>query len=526
MAAYRSFSPQAPNERLVTSEGIFRRTFGSQEFLEVEPRVLRQLAAEAFHDAAFFLRTSQLESWARVLRDPESSVNERFVVSSLMRNAVIAAEGLFPLCQDTGTAMVIARRGERVMTGGEDERWLTEGIAETWSRDHLRFSQMTASSLFVEANSKTNLPAQIDLEFGPGQTYEFLFVAKGGGSANKTFLSQESPATLNPASFEAFLRERLRVLGVAACPPYHLAVVVGGLSPEQNLQTLKLATAGALDHLPIAGKDGQAFRDLEWEQKLMLLTAEQGFGAQFGGKWLALSARVIRLPRHAASCPISMGVSCSAHRNLLGRITGEGAFLEQLETAPARFLPELKQVPELHPVHVDLDQPMETIKQTLAKQPVGSIVLLSGPLIVARDLAHARWYEFLKAGKPLPEYMKRHPIFYAGPAKTPPGVPVGSLGPTTAQRMDSYIETFMAQGASHITIAKGPRAASVSASCQAHGGFYLATIGGAAALLAKEQVTESSVIDFPELAMEAVQRMVVRDLPACIIVNHLGKSLY
>jgi fumarate hydratase class I len=522
-----AFSPENPSWKLVTREGVRRIAAGDRSFLEIEPGVLEQLAREAFHDAAFFLRPAQLEGWANILRDPASSDNDRFVAASLIRNAVISAEGLLPLCQDTGTATIVAKRGERVLTGGGDEIALIAGIRETYARDHLRYSQMVAAGLFDEANSKNNLPAQIDIGFASGEEYHFLFLAKGGGSSNKTVLSQESKATLNPAALEAFLRERIKGLGVAACPPYHLAVVVGGTSPEQNLKTLKLATAGALDHLPQTGTaDGSPFRDPEWEEKVCRIAAEQGYGAQFGGKWLALSARVIRLPRHAGSCPISVGVSCSAHRNLVGKITAAGAFLEQLETNPSRFLSELTAVPEMKPVRIDLNQPLEAMKQAIAAQPVGAMVLLSGPLVVARDLAHARLFEQMQAGKPLPEYFKNHPIYYAGPAKTPPGKPIGSMGPTTAQRMDSYLEPFMAQGASHITLAKGNRAPTVTTACKTYGGFYLGTIGGSAALLAHENITECSVIDFPDLGMEAVHRIVVRDLPAFILINHQGQSLY
>ncbi len=521
------FSPIDPPWRPVTRDGIERLTIGDRSFLSIDSAVLRRLAREAFHDASFFLRSSQIDGWVGILRDPESSENDRFVAGSLIRNAIIAAEGVLPLCQDTGTAVIVAKRGECVLTGGGDEEALAAGIRDTYAGDCLRYSQMVATSLFDEANSQDNLPAQIDIGFAPGEEYYFLFVAKGGGSSNKTVLSQESKATLNPESFEAFLRERIKALGVAACPPYHLAVVVGGTSPEQNLKTLKLATAGALDHLPTVGSgDGSPFRDPVWERTACRIAAEQGFGAQFGGKWLALSARVIRLPRHAGSCPISVGVSCSAHRNLVGRISAEGAFLEQLEQAPSRYAKELARVPDFKSVRLDLSQSMEAMKKTLSALSIGTMVLLSGPLVVARDLAHARLYERLKSGQPLPDYFKNHPVYYAGPAKTPPGKPVGSMGPTTAQRMDGYLEPFMAKGASHITLAKGNRAPTVAAACKAHGGFYLGTIGGSAALLAQEHITECAVIDFPELGMEAVHRIVVRDLPAFIIMNHEGRSLY
>ncbi|MBF0405730.1 MAG: fumarate hydratase [Candidatus Riflebacteria bacterium] len=515
-----------PIFRLITRDGIVQTKYGNREFLEIEPQVLHKLSAHAFHDAAFFLRTSQLESWMNILKDKDSSDKEKFVIACLIKNAVISAEGVLPLCQDTGTATIIAKRGEQVITGGEDERFLLSGIEETYRRENLRYSQVIASGMFGEKNSGNNLPAQIDIGFVPGNEYNFLFVAKGGGSSNKTFLSQESKALLNPASFESFLRERIKNLGVAACPPYHVAVIVGGTSPEQNLKMLKLATAGALDDLPISGSNGCAFRDPEWEKKVMQISTEQGFGAQFGGKWLSLSARVIRLSRHAASCPVSVGVSCSAHRNLLGKITKDGAFLEQLEFSPGRFLPELSKTGNLQAISIDLNQPVDAVKKMLSSQPIGAMVMLSGPLIVARDLAHVKLLELVKAGKALPDYFKNHPIYYAGPAKTPPNMVIGSMGPTTAERMDSYLETFMAHGASHITLAKGNRASSVAESCKKYGGFYLGIIGGSAALLAKENITDCSVIDFPELGMEAVHRIIVRDLPAFIIVNSQGNEFY
>ncbi|RCK81417.1 MAG: Fumarate hydratase class I, aerobic [Candidatus Ozemobacter sibiricus] len=521
------FAPPGVSWRKVTDEGISPIAAAGRTFLTIEPRLLTDLAATAFHDISFFLRPSQFEQWARVLDDPQAHPNEKFVVGSLIRNAVIAAEGVFPLCQDTGTATILAKRGEGILTGGDDETALSEGIAWTFRQDYLRASQMAARDLFEETNTGTNLPAQIEIGCGPGAAYDFLFLAKGGGSSNKTALYQETKALLTPQAFEEFLRARLPALGVAACPPYHLAVVVGGTSPEMCLKMLKLATAGALDHLPTTGDEhGRPFRDPAWEAKVMAIAADLGLGAQFGGRWLALDARVIRLPRHAGSCPVAIGVSCSAHRQAVGRITASGAWLEQLETDPARWLDRVAAVPTLAPVRLDLNRPLAEIRADLARLPVGTLLSLTGPMVVARDVAHARLNARLQAGQPLPEYFLRHPVYYAGPARTPPGYPIGSFGPTTAQRMDDYLARFMAQGGSLITLAKGNRAAGVTQACQQYGGFYLGTIGGAAALLAREHIRQAEIIDFPDLGMEAVRRIEVQDLPAFLVVDDRGHSLY
>lgn len=524
------FSPHDVEWRkleIAPAGAVARWVADGREFLCVAPAVLEQMAAEAFRDAAFLLRRRQLDQWAAILRDPAAHPNERYVVAGLIRNAIIAAEGVLPLCQDTGTATIVAHRGERVLTGGEDRAQLAAGIARAYREHALRYSQLVAHEMFAERNTGTNLPAQIDIEFSPGSEYHFLCIAKGGGSSNKTFLSQESTALLNETALEAFLRARIAALGVAACPPYHLVVVIGGTSPEANLKTLKLAGAGALDHLPPRGDEsGRAFRDLNWETRVQTIAVETGLGAQFGGRWLALDARVIRLPRHAGSCPVSVGVSCSAHRNLLGKITGAGAFLERLDPNPGRLMSELATVGVPAAVRVNLDRPMSEIITELERLEVGALVLLSGPLVVARDMAHARLFEARRAGRPLPEYFKHHAIYYAGPAKTPPGAAVGSFGPTTAQRMDGYLDTFMREGASLVTLAKGNRSGEVAAACRNHRGFYLGTIGGAAALTARENIVSSELLDFPELGMEAVRRIMVRDFPAFIIVDSRGRSLY
>lgn len=512
--------------RKLTEKGIRRESIGGRQFLTVEPTVLSRLAEEAFHDLSFYLRPGHLDELAAIAADPSATDNEHFVCSSLIKNAVIAAEGFLPLCQDTGTATVFAWRGERVLTGGEDERLLTEGIAAAWRNSSLRYSQVAPVSMFEEVNTGNNLPAQIDIAFAPGEEYNFMFMAKGGGSANKTVLFQGSRALLNEKALEDFLKEKIAGLGVAACPPYTLVVVVGGTSPENNLKTMKLASTGWLDGLPTVGDGkGTPFRDLEWEARAMKIAAATGWGAQFGGSHLALEVRVVRLPRHAGSCPVSVGVSCSAHRNMAAKITSEGVFLEELDHNPARLL-EKCQISNLKAGRIDLDRPMPEILLQLSKHPAGSLVLLNGTMVVARDMAHARIFDMVNAGKPLPDYFKNHPIYYAGPAKTPAGHVIGSFGPTTAQRMDEYMEFFMSHGASLVTLAKGNRAESVVRSCAQHGGFYLGTIGGAAALIASENILASEVIDFPEFGMEAVHRIKVKDMPAFVLYDNKGNRLY
>jgi fumarate hydratase class I len=522
----------------------------NETFLRVGPGALRRLAEEAFHDIAFYLRASHLEKIAAITGDPLASANDRYVASALVRNALIASEGLLPLCQDTGTATVIAWKGERVLTGLNDEEALNRGIFDAYDKNSLRYSQVVPRSMCDEINTGTNLPAQCDIYAVPGGDYRFLFIAKGGGSANKTSFFQESKALLNEAALEKFIREKTAAIGVAACPPYHLAVVAGGLSPEMNLKTLKLATTGFLDGLPdyeSAAQDRNAvqenlypdtagaFFDREWSSRLLAAARDSGLGAQFGGRHFALDARVIRLPRHAASCPVSIGVSCNADRNILAKITQDGAFLEELERKPGRFFadPEKESpvsgdgpVREKSVFRIDLSGPMDDIRRQLSLGAAGDRVLLSGPVVVARDMAHARLFAMLESGKPLPGYFRDHPVYYAGPAKTPQGYAIGSFGPTTAQRMDSYLPAFMARGASLVTLAKGNRRPPVTEACARYGGFYLGTIGGAAALLAAENITGSRILDFPEFGMEAVRLIVVRDFPAFILADDKGNDFY
>jgi fumarate hydratase class I len=505
-------------------------------FLRVNPAALERLAEEAFHDSAFYLRAAHLEKTAAILDDPQASANERYVARALLRNAAIAAEGLLPLCQDTGTATVVAWKGERVFTGGRDGEALARGAFEAYNKNCLRYSQMFPSSMCGEANTGSNMPAQADIYAVAGDEYRFLFVAKGGGSANKTAFFQESKALLNEAALEKFIREKVRALGTAACPPYHLAMVVGGLSPEMNLKTLKLATSGFLDGLPgYTGPDAGAgnacgfqgaFLDAGWGGRLLEAARDTRLGAQFGGRHFALDARVIRLPRHAASCPVSLGVSCNADRNILAKITRDGVFLENLEREPGRFLGGETLGPAAGLSRIDLNKPMDEIRRQLSRHRAGDLVLLCGPLVVARDMAHARLFEMLKKGKPLPAYFRDHPVYYAGPAKTPEGHAIGSFGPTTAQRMDGYLPEFMAAGASLVTLAKGDRLPLVTECCEKHGGFYLGTLGGAAALLAAENITACETLDFPDFGMEAVRRIQARDFPAFILSDDKGNAFY
>ncbi|MEI8243240.1 MAG: FumA C-terminus/TtdB family hydratase beta subunit [bacterium] len=500
---------------------------GGRTVLCVEPDALRILAAAAFHDVSFFLRKPHLDALAAIPLDPAASENDRFVAAALVRNAVLSAGGELPLCQDTGIATIIAHKGENVFTGADDVACLACGVRETWQRDNLRYSVVAPRSMTVEENTENNLPAQIDIAAVPGSEYHFLFIAKGGGSSNKTMLCQEAPGILDDQRLARFLAEKIKALGVAACPPYHLAVVIGGLSPEMTLKTVKLATAGYLDTLPDHGDaTGSAFRDHAWERKAMELCEASGLGAQFGGRHFALDTRVIRLPRHAGSCPIGIGISCSADRNIRGKITAEGVFLEKLETDLSGYLPGLTDRTSAPEVRISLDQPMDEIRRQLAACKPGTRVRLDGCLIVARDLAHARLHAGLAGGKPLPEYLKQHPIYYAGPAKTPPGMASGSFGPTTAQRMDMFIRDFMQRGASLVTLAKGQRSAEFTACCREFGGFYLGTIGGAAALVASENIIRSEIVDFEDLGMEAVRRITVKDLPAFVICDDKGNNLY
>ena len=514
--------------KLLTQEFIEVIKLGEYEFLKVKPEGLVFLAEEAMKDVSFYLRPGHLEKVRKILDDPEASENDRFVALTLLKNSVIAAEMELPTCQDTGTATVIAKKGQFVLTEGNDAKHLSRGIYNTYLERNLRYSQVLALDMYNEVNSGNNLPAQIDIYSTDGNEYKFLFLAKGGGSANKTFLFQETKALLNPTSLEKFLTEKIKSLGTAACPPYHIAIVIGGTSAEMNLKTVKLASAGYLDSLPTKGdKTGSAFRDLEWEEKLYQIARKTGIGAQFGGKYLAHDVRVIRLPRHGASCPVGMGVSCSADRNIKAKITKEGIFLEQLEYNPARFLPkEELTLHEKDVIHIDLNQPMDQIRAILTKYPVKTRVMLSGRLVVARDIAHAKLKEKLDRGEALPDYFKNHPIYYAGPAKTPKGMPSGSFGPTTAGRMDSYIPIFQEKGYSLITLAKGNRSKIVTESCKKYGGFYLGSIGGPAAILAKENIKKVEVLDYPELGMEAIWGIEVENFPAFIVVDDKGNDFF
>ncbi len=510
----------------LTSDYVKLEQFGDREILSVDPEALELLAQEAMNDVSFMLRTAHLQKLNNILSDPEATDNDRFVAYNLLQNASVAVVGQLPSCQDTGTAIVMAKKGESVYTGVDDAEWLSKGIFNTFQNKNLRYSQIVPISMFEEKNSGSNLPAQIDIYAKKGASYEFLFLTKGGGSANKTFLYQKTKSLLNDKSMEEFVREKIKDLGTSACPPYHLALVIGGTSAEANLSAVKKASAGYFDHLPTSGNmSGQAFRDLEWEKKVLLYCQESAIGAQFGGKYFAHDVRVIRLPRHAASCPVGLGVSCSADRNIKGKITKDGVFLEQLEVNPQQFLPATP--PHLEPaVEVDLNRPMAEILAELSKYPIKTRLKLNGTLIVARDIAHAKIKELLDAGKPMPDYFKNHPIYYAGPAKTPDGMASGSFGPTTAGRMDVYVEEFQKNGGSMIMLAKGNRTAAVMNACKTYGGFYLGSIGGPAAILAQDNILKVEVVDFEELGMEAVRKITVKDFPAFIITDDKGNDFF
>jgi fumarate hydratase class I len=514
--------------RLLTKEGISTATFEGKEILKVAPETLAYLAREAFHDSNFYLRTRHLEQVAAILQDPEASANDRYVALTLLKNAEIAARGILPMCQDTGTASIFAKKGQQVWTGANDAEWLSRGVYECYTKENLRYSQTAPLDLFKETNTGTNLPAQIDLHAAEGAKYEFLFVAKGGGSANKMFLFQETKALLNPKSLEKFVTDKLQLLGTSACPPYHLVFVIGGTSAEACMKTLKLASAKYLDALPTTGNElGRAFRDVAMEEKILAIAQNAKVGAQFGGKYFALDVRVVRLPRHGASCPVGMGVSCSADRNIKAKITKDGVFLEKLETEPGRFIPaEARRFKDDQIVRIDLTKPMAEIRAELSKHPVTTRVLLSGPMIVARDIAHAKLKERLDAGQGLPDYIKNHPVYYAGPAKTPAGYASGSFGPTTAGRMDSYVELFQSHGGSLVMLAKGNRSKAVTDACKKHGGFYLGSIGGPAAILAQDNIRKVEVLEYPELGMEAVWKIEVQDFPAFILVDDKGHDFF
>ena len=514
--------------RLLSNEGVTTAEFDGETVLKVSPAALTFLADQAFHDCSFTLRTKHLEQVAAILDDPEASDNDRYVATTLLKNAEIAAEGILPFCQDTGTAIVMGKKGQNVWTGGGDAAALSHGIYDCYTRENLRYSQTAPLTMFEEQNTRTNLPAQIDLFATDGDEYKFLFVAKGGGSANKTFLYQETRALLNPASLEKFMLEKMQTLGTAACPPYHLTFVIGGTSAETCLKTVKMASTKYLDALPTSGNEhGRAFRDIELEKKVLKLAQGTGIGAQFGGKYFALDVRIVRLPRHGASCPVGIGVSCSADRNIKAKINRDGIWLEQMETNPGRLIPEeMRTLKQENVVKIDLAQPMPEILAELSKHPVTTRVLLNGPMIVARDIAHAKLKERIDSGEGLPAYLKNHPVYYAGPAKTPAGYASGSFGPTTAGRMDSYVDLFQSNGGSMIMLAKGNRSKAVTDACQKHGGFYLGSIGGPAAILAKESIRKVEVLEYPELGMEAVWKIEVENFPAFILVDNKGNDFF
>jgi fumarate hydratase class I len=530
-SAFSPMFPLGPAEtpwRKLTGDHVSTLEVDGETVLKVEPEALALLAQQAFHDCAHLLRPGHLEQLRAIVDDPEASPNDRFVALDLLNNATISAQGVLPMCQDTGTAIVMGKKGQRVWTPGGDEEALSRGIERTYAKDNLRYSQLAPLSMFEEKNTGTNLPAQVDLLSTDGAEYHFLFMAKGGGSANKSFLFQAVPAVLNEEALLAFLDEKIRTLGTAACPPYHLAVVIGGTSAEMNLKTVKLASARYLDTLPEQGSPaGHAFRDRAFEEKVHEMTRRSGIGAQFGGKYFCHDVRVIRLPRHGASLPVGIGVSCSADRQVLGKITAEGVFLEQLETDPARFVPQLgHEGCPADMVRIDLNRPMKEILAELSKHPVKTAVALTGPMVVARDLAHAKLRERLKQTGELPEYFREFPVYYAGPAKTPQGMASGSFGPTTAGRMDPYVDLFQKHGGSMVMVAKGNRSPQVVDACKANGGFYLGSIGGSAARLAQDCIKKVEVLEFAELGMEAVWKIEVEDFPAFIITDDKGNDFF
>jgi fumarate hydratase class I len=512
--------------RLLTKDFVKTIELDGKIILKVDPQGLELLAKTAVSDISFFLRTAHLEKLAAILDDPEATDNDRFVAYVMLRNTVISSKQDLPWCQDTGTAIVIGRKGEQVWTGVNDAEPLSKGIYETFKEKNLRYSQVVPFTMFEEKNTGTNLPAQIDIYSKEGNSYEFLFITKGGGSANKTFLYQQAKSLLNEEAMVKFVKEKIKELGTSACPPYHLALVIGGTSAEATLKTVKEASAGYLDNLPTSGNvSGRAFRDIEWEKKIEKICHEYGVGAQFGGKYFVHDVRVIRLPRHAASCPVGIGVSCSADRNIKAKINADGIFLEELERNPARFMPA--KAPELEkPVVINLDRPMKEVLAELSKYPVKTRLSLNGTLIVARDIAHAQIKKMLDEGKPMPEYFKNYPIYYAGPAKTPEGMPSGSFGPTTAGRMDSYVGLFQSLGGSLIMIAKGNRSRQVIDACKKHGGFYLGSIGGPAAILAAENIKSVEMVDFADLGMEAIRKIRVENMAAFIITDDKGNDFF
>jgi fumarate hydratase, class I len=529
---YQDVLPVGADEtpyRLLTADYVSTFEAGGRRFVQVDPEALTLLTKTAMFEIAHLLRPGHLAQLAAILDDPEASPNDVFVATELLKNACIAAGGILPSCQDTGTAIVKGKKGELVLTGGADREAIARGIFRTYADDNLRYSQMAPITTYEEQNTGTNLPAEIEIESVDGDAYKLLFMAKGGGSANKSLLFQETKALLNPSSLMRWLDEKLRTLGTAACPPYHLALVIGGTSAEQSLKTAKLASARYLDTLPRTGNElGRGFRDVELEQQVLKLTQEFGIGAQFGGKYFCHDVRVIRLPRHGASCPVALAVSCSADRQSLGKITAEGVLLEQLETDPARYLPDVtdEHLDGEEVVHIDLTQPMAEVRKTLSRYPVKTRVMLNGPMVVARDIAHAKLKERIDAGDGLPQYMRDFCVYYAGPAKTPEGYASGSFGPTTAGRMDSYVDLFQRNGGSYVMLAKGNRSKAVTDACKEHGGFYLGSIGGPAARLAKDCITKVEVLEYAELGMEAVWKIEVVDFPAFVVVDDKGNDFF
>src|SRR5881227_1395700 len=530
-AAFHELFPLGADDtpyRKLTGDFVSPASFEGERVVKIAPEALTLLARQAFVDCQHLLRPGHLAQLRAILNDPGASANDKFVALDLLKNAGIAAGKILPMCQDTGTAIVMGKKGQQVWTGGDDAAALSAGICRTYTETNLRYSQVAPLSMYEEVNTGDNLPAQIDLYAEPGDQYKFLFIAKGGGSANKSFLFQQTKAVLNPKSLLKFLDEKIRTLGTAACPPYHLAIVIGGTSAEMNLKTVKLASCRFLDALPTRGnRYGQAYRDRGFEQEVLELTRGLGIGAQFGGKYFCHDVRVIRLPRHGASLPIGIGVSCSADRQILGKITAEGVFLEELETNPARFLPDFSEASLSGEVAaIDLSRPMAEIRRTLSQYPIKTRLSLSGPLIVARDIAHAKLQERLDRGEGLPQYFKDHPIYYAGPAKTPTGYASGSFGPTTAGRMDSYVERFQSLGGWLVMLAKGNRSSAVTEACKQHGGFYLGSIGGAAARLAQDCIKKVELLEYPELGMEAIWRIEVVDFPAFIVIDDKGNDFF
>ena len=529
------YQPMFPNVKpdnteyyLLTKEHVSVTECNGREMLVVEPEALTKLANAAMRDVSFMLRREHNEMVAKVLHDPEASDNDKFVALTMLRNAEVACKGVLPFCQDTGTAIVMGKKGQQVWTGGGDEEALSLGVYKTYTEENLRYSQNAPLNMYDEVNTGCNLPAQIDLFAVDGMEYNFLFMAKGGGSANKTYLYQETKALINPKTLVPFLVDKMKTLGTAACPPYHVAFVIGGTSAETNLKTVKLASAKYYDRLPTEGNEwGQAFRDVELEKEVLAAAQASGFGAQFGGKYFAHDIRIIRLPRHGASCPVGMGVSCSADRNIKAKINKDGLWIERLDDQPSTLIPEeLRQAGEGNAVCIDLNRPMSEILAELTKYPVATRLSLNGTIIAGRDIAHAKIKERLDAGEPMPEYLKNHPIYYAGPAKTPTGMASGSFGPTTAGRMDSYVDLFQANGGSMVMIAKGNRSQQVTDACHKHGGFYLGSIGGPAAILAQNSIKKVECLEYPELGMEAIWKIEVIDFPAFILVDDKGNDFF